>query len=296
MSADLNSNKRGSELQGMLLVICAAVLWGTTGTAQAFAPPESTPQVIGTLRLLVGGLFLALLAWLKDPQFYRGIPILPAVATGFFIAAYQICFFHGVALTGVAVGTIVGIGSSPIFAGILGIVFLRERLKPKWYIATLLALIGSALLVGSSGTMEVNGLGILLAMGAGLSYAGYTLLIKLQLPGRSAESITALCFCIGALLLCPILFTADLHWIFQLRGLLVTLHLGLFATALSYVLFSKGLAQTQVSTAVTLSLAEPVTAGLLGVLVVGERLSTGGWCGIVCILTGLAILALPSEK
>ncbi len=47
-----------------LLILLAAVLWGTTGTTQAFAPESAHPIAIGTIRLAIGGLFLLSLVFL----------------------------------------------------------------------------------------------------------------------------------------------------------------------------------------------------------------------------------------
>jgi len=76
------------------------------------------------------------------------------------------------------------------------------------------------------------------------------------------------------------------------RSIAVVLHLGLVATALAYWLFTRGLQRIQVSTAVTLSLAEPLTAGLLGLLLLGEQLNPLSFVGISLIFSGLAVLAL----
>jgi len=286
------------ELKGVMLILSAAVLWGTTGTSQAFAPMGSTPMTIGALRLAVGGTFLFIMAMVRDRKFYRNIPMKPVLAAGVFVAAYQIFFFWGVSLTGVAVGTIVGIGSSPVFAGILGRLFLNEKLQPKWFAATICSIIGCSLLAGNSSTLTVSIPGIFLSAGAGLSYAIFTIFIKILLPGRRAEAVTAVVFCTGAVLILPLLYGADLGWTLQPAGFLVVLHLGLIATAISYILFSRGLAMTQASTAVTLSLAEPVTAGILGVFILGEQLSFIAWCGVFCILLGLTILTLckPAKR
>ena len=71
--------------------------------------------------------------------------------------------------------------------------------------------------------------------------------------------------------------------------------LGLFATALAYLLFGKGLRQIPLATAVTLSLAEPLTAGTLGVLLLGEKLSLQAGLGILMIFSGLIVLSLPGR-
>lgn len=285
--------KRATSAVGMISIVAAAVLWGTTGTSQALAPAESTPQVIGALRLLVGGFALALLSLVRNGTLRAGMSIRLAAGAGLFVAIYQLTFFWGVSLTGVAIGTMVGIGSAPIFAGILDTLFMGKRPDGKWYLATLLALVGCTILLGSSGKIEIHPVGIGLAAGAGLSYAVYTMFMKKLLVDRPAESVAAVVFCIGAVVLMPFLVTADLSWIARPQGLAVVAHLGLLATALSYFLFCRGLGHVQVSTAVTLSLAEPFTAGLLGIVVLGEQVSSAGWLGLVLILSGLVVLAVP---
>ncbi len=271
------------------------MLWGTTGTSQALAPEGSSPAAIGALRLLLGGLALAVSAYLRGGLRRHSWPVALTLGTGIFIALYQVSFFWAVAKTGVAVGTIVGIGSSPVFAGILEYLLRGKKPARRWYFSTMVAIIGCLLLLLQSGDVHIDSLGIFLALMAGFSYASYAIGIKMLLPGRSAEDVTAVVFCLGALLLSPVLFRADLQWLGQINGWLMMLHLGLIATALSYWLFASGLATVPTSTAVTLSLAEPLTAAVLGVLVVGERMDATATCGLVLILSALLLLILPAH-
>lgn len=278
---------------GHWFVLGAAVLWGTTGTAQAFAPAGFDPLVIGTLRLLIGGLALLLLAlFRRELGKMRNLKLLPLLLAAFFTAGYQLCFFAGVAKTGVAIGTVVGIGSGPISGGLLGWIFRGEKLGRRWAIATLLAIGGCALLSLAGGEVSVDLLGIALAIGAGIFYAAFTLVLKGLLQDNSSIAVTAVVFCVGALLLSPILLRTDIAWLLQPRSLAVALHLGVAATALSYLLFAQGLKTVQVSTAVTLSLAEPMTAATLGILVLGEQLNLQAFGGILLIFLGLAALVL----
>ena len=258
-------------------------------------PAGSSPLVVGALRLLTGGASLLALSWLRGSLSLKDMPLRLILMAGICVSLYQVCFFWAVSLTGVAAGTIIGIGSSPIFAGLLDWSFRRQKPGRRWCLSTILAITGCALLVLSSGDVQIDLPGIVLALMAGLAYASYTLLAKIILPGRSSENVTALVFCVGAILLAPLLFTADLSWLSSTRGWLPVLHLGIIATALSYWLFNRGLESVPVSTAVTLSLAEPMTAGLLGVLVVGERLSVPAWCGLLLILGALILLAAPKK-
>ena len=275
---------------GALLVLAAGVLWGTSGTTQALAPAGVSPSSIGAMRLVVGGGFLMLLALVRGGFGTGRWPLFGTLLAGTCVATYQLCFFAAVHRTGVAVGTLVGIGSSPVIAGLLGMVFRGERPGRRWMVATLFALAGCGLLVGGGGRLSADPVGILLALGAGASYASYTMAIKGLLPGRTPDAVMAVVFCLGALLLSPFLFTADLHWIAAPRGIAVVLYLGIVVTALSYWLFARGLRSIPVATAVTLSLAEPLTASLLGIVLLGERLSPVALWGIPLLFAGLAVL------
>ena len=281
------------------MVIAAATLWGTTGTSQALAPQGAGPLAIGTLRMLVGGAgLLAYALWRGKRPELRGWPWKAILLAAVCMAAYQVLFFSGVARTGVAVGTIVGIGSSPILAGVLAFVFRGERPGWKWVIATALAVAGGALLAsGASGASAASGLhveplGLLLAIGAGGAYATFILVSKGLLEGSSSEMALAVIFCLGALLLLPLLLTQNLAWLLQPRGLAVALHLGLVTVGMGYTLFWAGLRRVPVAMAGTLTLAEPLTAGTLGVLVLGEHLTLIAGLGIGLILVGLVVLSV----
>lgn len=281
---------------GFFYVLGAALLWGTTGTAQSFAPAGFDSTVIGFLRLLVGGLALILLAfWRRElgswSDWRWGVTLLAAL----FTASYQVCFFAAVQKTGVAIGTIVGIGSAPIAGGILGYLFRGERPGRRWALATLLAIAGCSFLSLGNHGVAVDLVGILLALGAGASYAAYTLVIKGMLEHQHPNAVMAVVVCLGALLLSPLLIGKELAWVAEPRALLVVAHLGLATMALSYWLFARGLQTVQVASAVTLSLAEPMTAATLGILLLGELLTLGSFSGIALIFAGLVVLVMPTR-
>jgi DME family drug/metabolite transporter len=286
-----------TKISGEWLILAAAVLWGTTGTAQALAPPAAQPVGVGAIRLAIGGLALLALAigrgrLRSQTPWPLGVTLLAAAC----MAAYQLCFFAALAVTGVAVGTVVAIGSAPVLAGALGWLFYREKPGRRWAFATALAILGCALLVLPGGQLTLRVWGISLALGAGICYALYALLAKRLLEGRAPEAVMAVVFCLGAILLSPALLLVDLHWLGEWRGLAVALHLGIIATAVSYTLFARGLKVVPTATAVTLSLAEPLTAGLLGVFLLGESLALPSWMGVGLMFTGLALLSIQTKE
>lgn len=289
----MNQSDQPGTGSGALLVLAAAVLWGTTGTAQALAPVDAQPVAIGAVRLMVGGVALFGLALAQRAlNFRQRWPPLATLCAAGSMAAYQLVFFAAVRQTGVALGTIVAIGSAPILAGVLAWLVRGERPTQRWLMATAWAVAGCTLLVLQGATLAVNGAGVLLALGAGASYAIYALASKQLVTTFKPEAVAAVAFLGAALLLTPLLLFVDLDWLRAPRGLLSALHLGLLATALAYTLYVRGLHQLPTATAVTLSLAEPVVAALLGVVVLGERLTGGAIVGIALLLAGLGLLAV----
>ncbi|WP_449403626.1 EamA family transporter [Exiguobacterium artemiae] len=280
----------------ILLILLAAMLWGTTGTSQAFAPETAHPVAIGAVRLAIGGFFLLSLVLLTGKLTLKDWPLPTIFLAALSMAAYQPLFFSAVLMTGVAVGTVVAIGSAPIFSGVIEWLVLRNRPGTIWWLSTLLSIAGCLLLVMNQASVSVDPFGIVLALGAGMSFAVYTFVSRDLVKTHPPLSVVAVVFTLSALLLSPLLFLFDLSWVFSLRGAGISLHLGVLATGLAYLLFARGLAQVSSSTAVTLSLGEPLTAALLGVFVLGETLSLLSWVGILLLFCGIGLLIWSSRS
>jgi DME family drug/metabolite transporter len=276
------------------LVLLSAVLFGTTGTAQALGPDGTTPLTVGAARIAIGGAALVAIA-LATKTLRDGIRWAPgpAIAGALGVAGYQLCFFAAVDATGVAVGTVVALGSGPAFAGVFGRALRGERPTRRWAAATALAIGGAALLVLAGGdAANVDPAGVLLALGAGASYGLYTVTSKMLLEsGHQPEGVMAVAFGVGALLLAPILLTQDTAWLTTPGGASLAIYLGLVPTALAYVLFARGLQKLPAASVATLTLAEPLTAATLGVVVLGERPGAIAGVGALMVLSGLLVLA-----
>ncbi len=279
--------------RGALLILAAAALWGTTGTAQALGPETSDPLGVGLVRLLVAAPALVLLAVVLDREAvrtgWRAMPVGATVVAAAAMAAYQPAFFTAVDRTGVAMGTVVAIGSAPIITGVLA--WFADGVRPLrvWWVATPLAVAGVALLAvtGAGGGVGVDPVGVLLAVGAGASYAAYVVASMRLVRHGSAVLAMAVVFVLAAVFLLPMLWFVDLGWLWSASGFGVAIHLGVVATAIAYALFATGLRSTPAATAATLTLGEPLTATLLGVVVLGERPEVTAWVGAGLIALGL---------
>ena len=88
------------------------------------------------------------------------------------------------------------------------------------------------------------------------------------------------------------LLVVDLGWLADPRGVIVVVELGVVATAIAYILYTAALVWLPVSHGATLSLAEPLTASLLGTLLLGESLAPIQLVGATLVAAGLLALAL----
>lgn len=280
---------------GALLVVLAAALWGSTGTAQAKGPVGVDSLAVGGTRIALGAVGLAVVAALRgELRTLRNVPRAALALGAVGIAVYQLCFFAAVRRAGVAVGTVVGIGSAPVFAGVLGWWQRGEPIRRRWVVATLLALAGGTLLVTAAGGdgRGVSVAGVLLALGAGLSYAVYALASKQALDRLPPATSMAVLFGGGALLLAPLVLTRPLGPLASTRGVLMVAHLGLVTVTLAYLLYGAGLRTVPLGASATLSLAEPATATVLATVLLGEHLGPVQWAGLALVGGGLALLAV----
>ena len=206
-------------------------------------------------------------------------------------ALYQLTFFGGVRLAGVALGTAVGIGSAPIWGGAMDWRFVGWRPTRRWSLAALVAIAGAVLVAGDPGDAERPQLGLLLAVGAGASYAVYAFALQRLAQAGDADHVAATVFTGAAVLMAPVLLLGDPGPLLTSRGVLMALHLGLVTTTMSYALFTRGVRDTPVATATLLSLAEPLTAVVLGVTLVGEDLTAPAALGVALLLIGVTVAA-----
>lgn len=298
----------------MFAVLAAALLFGTTGTSMALGPEGTTPLSVGVMRMVIGGTGLALIAFTLAARHRRRSDAAPLpritakalglmVLTGACLALYQPLFFLGTERNGVAVGTVVALGSAPILAGLLEWALTRRMPSATWMIATGVATLGVVLLGfgGEAGGAGVAGgtdpVGLLGSIGAGASFAVIANAQRRLLDaGWDPFTVVGAMGASSAVIFALFLPFVDVSWLATPSGLAMALWLGLATISVAYVLFTWGLSGLTAATAATLTLGEPLTAALLGIVVLGERLSVLAVVGLVVLATGLALLAWGSRS
>ncbi|HSL75170.1 MAG TPA: EamA family transporter [Ilumatobacteraceae bacterium] len=283
-------------------VVAAAVLFGTAGTAQELGPDGTTPLGVGAMRIAIGTIVLwCAVAWGGRAAGGAGRRVVLgrrhwplAVVGGIGVATYTPLFLAAVDRTGVAVGTIVAIGSGPFFAGALEWGWRRVRPSRSWFGGTVVTVTAGVVLVAAQASdgSEIDVVGILFALTAGAGYALYSVTAKITMSaGVSSTVAIAVPFTIGTVIVAVLAAGEPFGWLGTPAGIAMALHLGVAATGVAYLLFGFGLRRLTSATTVTLVLAEPVTATLLAVTVLSESLAPFGWLGAAGVLSGLVVVA-----
>lgn len=290
---------------GIIAVIIAAILWGTTGVSASFAPQVS-PIAIGSMAMGVGGLLQAVIATnvIRSYRFnlYRQWSYVLCGALS--VAVYPLVFYASMRMAGVTIGTVVSIGSAPLLSAVIEAIMENAKFSTKWIIGATLGVIGIALLSLSGQEHHTDQaqhphliLGIGLALLAGLTYALYSwiarYLMQQNIPSKAAMGSI---FGIGGLLLMPVLFMTGSAFLASWSNAAVGIYMALVPMFIGYICFGYGLARIAASTAITITLLEPIVAAFLAVIIIKESLSIMGWIGVILVFTCLVCVIMPSRK
>ncbi|MFV0633408.1 DMT family transporter [Demequina sp.] len=277
-----------------LLVVSAAVLWGTGGVLGALLADGGAvpPASVALWRMLIAGVVLT--AWVAIRGELRGTSragwrrvLLTAALT----AAFECLYFSGVALAGVGLATLVTIGSAPVWVACWDAATQRRRPPPRALGALALALVGLlAVSATSLHTADARAGGIVVALAAGAAFAGITVANRRPVPGMGPVRLVALTFFVGGLMVLPVALLTGFAAPGGLEGWTLALAMGVFSTGLAYVAYLAGLATVSAFVATVVSLIEPLVAAALSALILGERLGWWTMAGGVALASAVVML------
>ncbi len=213
---------------------------------------------------------------------------------------YQVFFITALANTLPANAALI-LATPPIFIALIGSLFGLEQLSGLAWLGIGLSFGGIALVILGGAPAEGSSsaphplLGDLLALGAAISWALYTLLAAPVLTRHKPLKLTALTVSIGALplllLATPAFLTTDWSTVDSAAWLGV-LYCGVVAIALGYLVWNRGVQQVGAARTAVYSNLTPVLVALIAWLVRGDPLTVYHLAGAVIILTGITLTRL----
>ena len=288
--------------RGLTYVTIAAVAWGTGGVVAAVLYRTSGlgPVAVSFWRTAIGAaLLVAVHLWRRRPtSATRRRPVV-ALVTGAGLAVYQTAYYAAVAHSGVAFATLATLGAGPILIAVGARLTIGERLGRYGTAAVLAAPVGLLLISfgASRGASGASVAGLVFSLVSATGYAVVTVLHR-GLGGVDPSRTTRTGFLVATVLLAPL---ALLEGVWPTRGTaVVTLgalgYLGAVSTALAYSLFFASLGAIRATTVSVVTLAEPLTAAVIAVLVLGERLTWQLAVGAMVLLGAVLLLARAESR
>jgi len=280
---------------GISAVALGTILWGTVGPVVKLFP-EGTAFQYSLVRNLTGTTALWIMVLVsKNKRRYTKQDIVPILVAGTGAALFFPLYIKAFELTGVGVAAVVSIGVAPIFVGLIAWIALKQPPGKQWAYGTLVAVTGVVALNWPSGDSTVNVLGIGFALAAAFGYSLQATGMGMISTRHTPYQCVAPMFTIGTIFQAPLSYGKDFTFLRDPVLLLGALYGGVVTVALAYAFFIYGIARIGAATAVTVGLMEPLTASILGVVLLGETVSAIGILGSVLILAGLVVVSRPPK-
>jgi drug/metabolite transporter (DMT)-like permease len=231
----------------------------------------------------------------------RALPLLAAQAL-FGIALFRVLMLLALARTSAALAGI-ATSATPALTAILSALFLKERIGPRTAAGIALAAVGIAALQSGGSVMAGTGarpqVGCLLALGAAASESVFNVLSK-RLPATiGPRSASAAVMAIALLVLGALSLAAGevVDWgRIGLERWLALAYMGLFSSALAYILWFAGVARVPVSTAGAFAIFMPLSSFALSIAFLGERPRAAAFAGAGMAIAGILLCAAPPRR
>ena len=285
----------------LALLLALATLWGASYTFIRVGVATIPPITLIACRTLIAGLLLlVIMRW-------RGVRM-PVDAATWRRFLFQACLNSVIPWTMVAwgsrtldagVATILN-STAPIFTFFLTLAITRhEAVTSRKLLGVVAGMAGICLIVGVqalSGFGEQLTAQIAMVLAA-IAYAGAAILGRgfKDLDPMVPAAGSLLC---GAAILIPVSLVLERPWTLQpsTNSMLALLGLAVFSTALAFVIYFR-LIRTLGSVGTTAQAYLRVPIGVaVGVVFLGEQLSSTAWIGLACVVVGVAAMTIPERR
>jgi len=272
---------------GLFRIGFAGVIWGTIPLFVRML--DASPFIVVFWRVAFGAaavlVYLLVTRKMGELKRLNRRTVLALVAVGALLAANWVLFFGAFSLTQVAVVELVSY-TGPVFVAALAPLIGKERYDRRIVLPLVLALGGTALIIGLGGLSLGTGgsyLGAGMAFCTALAYCGLMLTGKRLLGSISAPVLALGEYVVATILLSPAAFILPGPSSAKEWGALATL--GVVHTTVAILIFFSGLRLVRADHAAVFTYAEPVTAVIFAAVFLAEPL---GW---VTAVGGAAVVA-----
>jgi drug/metabolite transporter (DMT)-like permease len=281
-----------------LLLIVLCIGWGTAWVTMKMALDEIPPFSMRVATLSLGAIVLTTFARFQGRSLAitsRRTWVHICMASLFNIIGFSV-FTPFAQLAADTSRVAIMVYTMPIWAAMLALPILGERLTPTRLTALALCIAGMVILIAPLAGLGIP-IGIMLALGAAMSWAAGTVYLKwASLEGDPmAITIWQLVFGLVVMAICLPAFEGALHLNAGARSLFGLIYSGIIGSGLCYFLWFGIVRRLPASTAALGILASPVIGVITSMIVLGERPTWYDAIGFALMLAASAIVVLRPE-
>ncbi len=287
--------------KGFTFIILAGVFWGSSGVFSSLLSQYGFSAFqITAMRISSAFLMLFIYCLIAHREALRATKreLLLCLLSGISLFGTAGCYFTSMRMTSISTAVVL-MYIAPVPVMIFSVLFLGERLTAKKTVASVLMLVGCALVAGIIGDFKPDFLGVLLGLLSGISYASYNILTKIEvrcgIRPMTATLYTFLFAALSSVIFCRVWEIPALVAQNTAFTLTTAVACGLLTCVLPYMLYSYSLKVLPVGTASALSIVEPMSASIIGFIVYREAASVFSLCGIGLIIFSVLLLGLSES-
>ena len=275
-------------------IMIAMTVWSCSFLFTQEALKSFNPITVVTLRIGLATAVLGLYGWmagrLQKPR--KQDVWLFLVGGAFQPFCYFICETYGLSMTSATVTSVV-IATIPLFAPLVAWALLRERVTWMNMVGIVVSMAGVMMLVVEKGDINVSVAGLLVLMGAVMSAAMYSTILRKIPSDYTNVSIVFWVHASSLIFFIPTFLILDLkNWGSQPimpMSVISIVVLAVLASVVSFVLFCYVVRRIGVARANAFNNVIPAITALAVWMIYGETIELMKWVGIVIVIVGLFV-------
>ncbi|MGK0705653.1 carboxylate/amino acid/amine transporter [Yokenella regensburgei] len=294
----------GSTKRGMMNVLTAAVLWGSSGVCAQYIMEQSqmSSGFLTMIRLLFAGLILLMLSFVHGDKIFSILRNRQDALSLLFFSlvgalTVQLTFLLTIEKSNAATATVLQFLSPTIIVAWFAIV---RRARPGNLVLTAIftSLVGTFLLVthGNPTSLSISPAALFWGITSAFAAAFYTTYPSTLIARYGTLPIVGWSMLIGGLVLLPFYAGQGSSFSFTGNLLLAFFYLVVIGTSLTFSLYLKGAQMIGGPKASILSCAEPLSSAFLSLLLLGVSFTLPDWLGTLLIVSSVILISLDSRR
>ena len=279
-----------------IFILTAGITWGMIGLfSRSLYSAGFTPQNIVLIRNFGSLAVMTVLFAIVDRSTFR-IKLRHFhyfIGTGIVsVVMFSLLYFMCQQQSSLATAAIL-LYTSPAIVMLLSAVIWHDKITKNKLAALVVTFMGCVFVSGIlSGSLAVSAVSLATGLGSAFFYALYSIFGRFALEKYSSYTVTYYTFLCAAAASLFVVSPAETFSLVFSSASVTLLAFGLiaFSTVIPFILYTKGLSQTESGKAAILASVEPVAASLTGIIAFGEPLTFAVVAGLVCILIAIYIL------